>query len=329
MPISAIALRLTPATVGRTAGLPACRSCRNLALILRPRSPPATRTAMFAEGWYIGSSKYCSKMLTITRVRDIAADKVEQLERTHSKPGRLLHQQIDLARACNALRHDAQRLRPIGAAGVIDDKPRRVGRDDRMFVDALHEADQRLDQCRIAAQAADHLDQPHQWRRIEEMQAANAFRPSRNRRRLSVTDSEDVLVASTASGARRFSSCAEQLALGVEVFDDRFDNDAGPLRLVEGTDRLQTVRARPCLSAAVIRSLAPDLQGPLSIAAIASFTAPSRGIEQQRGEAGLRAHLCDAAPHGAGAEYAQRSDPALKDQSPPVTALRTSAFVFP
>ena len=74
------------------------------------------------------------------------------------------------------LRDDAQRLRPVGAAGMIDDEARRVGRHHRMLADAAHEAGQRLDQSGIAAQAADHLDQPHQRRRIEEVQAADARR---------------------------------------------------------------------------------------------------------------------------------------------------------
>ena len=59
--------------------------------------------------------------------------------------------------------------------------------------------------CRVAAQAADHLDQTHQWRRIEEMQAADALRPfatgrdlgDRQRRRIG---------GEHASAGRRFSS---------------------------------------------------------------------------------------------------------------------------
>src|ERR1019366_5274599 len=91
------------------------------------------------------------------RVSDVGADQIEQLERPHAEAGGFLHQQIDLARARDALRDDAQRLRPIGAAGVIDHEAGRVGRYHRVLADAADEAGERLDQSGIAALSADYL----------------------------------------------------------------------------------------------------------------------------------------------------------------------------
>ena len=43
-------------------------------------------------------------MLHHYRVGDVGADQIEQFERTHAEAGGLLHQQIDFARAGDALR---------------------------------------------------------------------------------------------------------------------------------------------------------------------------------------------------------------------------------
>ena len=80
------------------------------------------------------------------RMGDISADQIQQLEGPHAEAGGLLHQQIDLARAGDALLDDAQRLRPIGAAGVIDHEARRVGCNNRVLADAADKACQRLNQ---------------------------------------------------------------------------------------------------------------------------------------------------------------------------------------
>ena len=149
---------------------------------------------------------------------------------------------------------DAQRLRPIGAAGVIDHKARRVGCHDRLLADAADEAGQRLDQMRVAAQAADHLDQPHQRRRIEKMQAADARGAGAaggdlgHRQRRGVGGDDRV-------GRDALFQFAHERVLGGKVFDDCLDDDPGGLHVVERADRPQA-RKRAFLASAVIRPFA-------------------------------------------------------------------------
>ena len=47
---------------------------------------------------------------------------------------------------------------------------------------------------------------------------------------MAVTDSEEVLVASTASGATMPSSCPNRFPLYVQILDDRFDHERGSPR---------------------------------------------------------------------------------------------------
>ena len=90
------------------------------------------------------------------------------------------------------------------------------------------EADQRLDQLRVAAQAADHLDQPHQRRRIEEMQAADARRAGRSRRRFRSPRATRCWWRSPRRARCAFPARATARAWR-QVLDDRFDDNAGRL----------------------------------------------------------------------------------------------------
>ena len=172
---------------------------------LQPSNFTATRTAMLHRGFVArGRGKYCSKMLAVNSMTTSPPTRSSNSNETRAKSDRFLHQQVDLARAGNALRNNAQGPRSIGPTGVINDEPGRIRGDHRMLVDALHEADKRRDQCRIAAQTADHLDETHQRRRVEEMQAADPFRPLATRRRLGGGQRGCIGRERTRSGDMRF-----------------------------------------------------------------------------------------------------------------------------
>ena len=184
---------------------------------------------------------------------------------------------------------------------MIDDEPGRIGRDHRMLVDALHEARKRRNQGWIAPQAADHFDEAHQRRWVEEMQAADALRPFAAGRDLGHRQRGRIGGEHAVSRHTLFQR-AEQLAFGRKVFDDGLDDDAGPLRVVERIDRLQTVQqvffgrgSHALLDHQAFETFI-DRRNRLLHRAVT-------GIEKQRGDTRLRAHLRDAAAHGAGAEY--------------------------
>ena len=74
---------------------------------------------------------------------------------------------------------------------------------------------------------ADDLDQREDRRRVEEVHADDALR-ARHRVRDSVTESADVFVASTAPSATIALQLSEELALGVQILDDRLDDEVAP-----------------------------------------------------------------------------------------------------
>ena len=173
-----------------------------------------------------------------------------------------------------------------------------------MLADAPREAGHLVHQIGIAAQTADDFDQPHQRRRIEEMQA-------RHPRRIGAAggDFGDRQRGGVGQqhGVRRDAlfQFAKQFALGFEIFDNGLDDDAGGRRLIKRLDRPQAIEH------AVLCVLGHTAFRHLAVERLADCCnrfadrAVTR-IEHQRREAGVRADLRDAAPHGAGAEHSDR-----------------------
>src|SRR3990172_3977040 len=89
-----------------------------------------------------------------------------------SRPPSSSATQADAGSGCAA----TPMLRGLPLGGIANEAGR-TGGPNRLLPDPLGEAAQRGGQRGLGAQAADHLDQPHQRRRIEEMQAGHPFRP--------------------------------------------------------------------------------------------------------------------------------------------------------
>ncbi len=124
---------------------------------------------------------------------------------------------------------------------------------------------------------------------------------------IAVTESAEVFVASTASGATIASSAPEELALRVEVLDDRLDHEvaAGQVGAVRG-------RAQPPeRGVALLRGHAALLDAAAEVVAdpLARLLG-QRGVDldADRVDARLRAHLRDPGSHRAEADDADGCD---------------------
>ena len=137
-------------------------------------------------------------------------------------------------------RDDPESLGPVGASGVIDNEARRVGGNDRMLVDALHEAGEHFHQRGVAPQAVDHLNKAHQRRRIEKMQSADTLRSFarggylRHGKRRCVGGKHGVM-------RQMPFQFAEQLSLCIDVLNDGFNDNVRVLCLVERMDRFDAI----------------------------------------------------------------------------------------
>ncbi|MCY1406533.1 hypothetical protein D9M71_218020 [compost metagenome] len=106
---------------------------------------------------------------------DIQPGEIEQFERPHAETGAVAQDAVDLHRRGDAFGEDAQRLAAECAAGVGDDQPGAVGGYRREVPDLLGEQPQAGDHRVVGTFAAHHLDDAHQWHRVEEMQAGDAL----------------------------------------------------------------------------------------------------------------------------------------------------------
>ena len=172
---------------------------------------------------------------------------------------------------------------------------------------------QRLLSSKIAAatsasvcEPGDDLDQLHQRHRVEEVHAdepAGCSRPLAS----AVIEIDEVLVASTRPRADHGLELAEERALGIEVLDDRLDDQAARAPASSSAPRgairpawRRLRRASSLPLAARPSSVAPSLCARLLRGAVAR-------VEQLHGVAGLRRHLGDASAHDAGADDEDRS----------------------
>ena len=83
---------------------------------------------------------------------------------------------------------------------------------------------ERLDDVRVGALARHDLDQRHELRRIEPVEAGEAV-GSLERGREEAIESDDVFVARMAPGAARRSATASRSDLRPEVLRDRLDDE--------------------------------------------------------------------------------------------------------
>ena len=137
-----------------------------------------------------------------------------------------------------ALLEQPQRLRAERAAAAVHQEAGAVGRDDHVLAHRLAGADRQLDRPLGALLRADHLEQRHQRRRVEEVHPDDVLRPRgragkrghRNRRR--IRGQHHVVAAHQRQGT-------EQVALQVGALGRRLDHELARRQLVERAHRLE------------------------------------------------------------------------------------------
>ena len=238
------------------------------------------------------------------RVRDVQPGQVQQLEGAEAEAGGAAQHGVHLFEAGDGFLHDAQRFGEVAAPCVVDDEAGRVGSLHGRVADKAHEPCERLLGLGACERAGDHFHHFHQRHGIEEVAARDAVRQARaggngSYRQRGGIGGQHALVAD--DGVQRI----EQRALGVQLFDDGFDDN------VAAGQRVQRGRCAQLLSGRVGGGC-----GELAFAGqrgeLLSHGGHGLGggavlhVVQQHGDAGLRGHLRDAASHGAGAGHAER-----------------------
>ena len=144
----------------------------------------------------------------------------------------------------------------------------------------------------------------------------------------SVTDSDEVLVASTHVGSTTSASSPEQLALELQRLGDGLDDQRARGQRLEAVDRLHACGR----GARVVLAPAPALgalgQPRRRAARRPCSSASGDGVEQQRAGAGQRGELGDARAHRPGADDADgRGDRARRLRRPRSPCRGTSALM--
>jgi hypothetical protein len=232
----------------------------------------------------------------------VVTDQVHQLERPHPEAAGVAHHGVDRRRRAALLVQHAQRLRVIRARDAVHDESRRRFRHHRPLAPRGGRVVQQLCDLRGRREPADHLDECHQRRRIEEVQAGHALRRAqagcdrrdRDRRRVG---GEHAALVDMAFERR------EDLALHVEPLGRRLDDQRGAGELgqrAHGADAAAgCVRLRR-LEAAFLRK-------PRELRTNAGERLVARGlveVVQQHGMTGRRRDLRDARAHRTCADHA-------------------------
>ena len=123
---------------------------------------------------------------------------------------------------------------------------------------------------------------------------------------ISVTRSEEVLVARIVSGPQTSASCGEQLALQLEVLGRRLDHQLAAGQPVELAPSARPAPRPPSASSSLQRPRAAPLSRASRSSAAPASAAVGDGVVEPRLVAAERGDLGDAAAHRAGADDADR-----------------------
>ena len=185
-----------------------------------------------------------------------------------------------------------QRLRAERPAAAVDEEARPVGRVDHVACPSPRRARARAPAPRSPdSLAGDHLEQPHQRRRVEEVHARRRAPARRGAApAIAVTGIEDVLVASTQSRAARSpTSAREQLALELEPLGRGLDHQLA----VGAAPRASRAGCSRAAAASASSALQRPRSAPFARFARSSSTPRSQrlgdGVVQQRARAGEHA----------------------------------------
>ncbi len=189
------------------------------------------------------------------RQTDVETGEIAHRERSHRKT-EALHHRVD-ARRRDALFGERRRLAQVIEDHPVADEAERVAGEDGLLAQRLAELERRRDRLRRSCLSANDLEQRHDVRRHEEMQAEHAIRPFRL-----VGQRVDVERRGIAGENRvRLGDgveLSEDLALDVEVLEDRLDDDVGVAELVPVVGKANRLPALPGLFLRQAGPSAPD-----------------------------------------------------------------------
>jgi hypothetical protein len=163
---------------------------------------------------------------------DVNTDQVHQLERAHAKPAPDSHDAIDLIVRGDPLAQQAQSLQRERAGRPVGDEADCVGGTDRLPPHGTRDFVGGRQRPLRRALPGNHLHQPHQRRRIEEVHAANALGQidvgtDRSHRQGGRVRGQDRL------GRADAGQPPEQLALQVQILGRRLDHQLAPAQILE------------------------------------------------------------------------------------------------
>ena len=158
---------------------------------------------------------------------DVDADEVHELERAHREAG-VADRLVDARDRGDARLEEVQRLQGEWPIHPVDDEARAVAADDRRLAPHPHQRDRPVNDGGVAERGADHLNERHARRRIEEMQAddptlmRNGTRAGADR-----FDRDGAGVRREGSIGRRAAQLLEDAPLYRKVLERSLDDEAG------------------------------------------------------------------------------------------------------
>src|SRR6266851_1966409 len=229
------------------------------------------------------------------RETDVQAHRVGQLDRPHRHAERRDRRVERLRR--DAFVHHAQRLVDVGTEHAIDEKARRILDRQGQFIDLPHERSRPLRDLRIGGRAPDHFDQLQLRNGVEEMDSHQARRIPEFRADVGELETRRV------RGEESFRLCLhfelrEQFALGLQVLENRLDDDVRPPRSVPGDVGNQAVERVPNSG-----FFAQPAFEKLGRALHRRREALGRLVLQRHGQAAHRAPGGDVSAHDASADH--------------------------
>ena len=113
---------------------------------------------------------------------DVDADEVHQLERAHAEAAAEPADAVDLLVARHPLLQESQPLGVERPRAAVDEEARSVGRDDHLLAHRRAGVARDVEGALAGLIRADHLEEPHQRRRVEEVHARPRSRAGPPRR---------------------------------------------------------------------------------------------------------------------------------------------------
>ena len=222
------------------------------------------------------------------RGMDVEPGEIHRLERPDSRPAgteAVDDGAVDVLERADARVHEGVGLPQERVLQPIDDEARDVAPDDdRLLAQLVHPVHERVHRRRGGLLGAHDLDQLDELRRVQPVQARETLGPAKRRGERSERQRRRVRRQDRV-GRRQLLCPYEELALRLELLDDRLDHELGACeRLVGGRRHPHAARVLP-----------EPRAGGLE-ARLAARAQPHRG-------AGVREDARDPCAHRAGADH--------------------------